>query len=177
MHHQKDSPKYVCSQIVLSTILQDIFLFESTLKDNITLWDSDINQDSVVDATRDADILDKINSFPLSFDTVTTAFSSKLSGGQQQRLCIARALTREPNILLLDEATSALDVATEKLVLQNIYSRDITTISVAHRLYTALSGDYVIVLEEGKVVEQGTPQDLVAANGRFSQLVNDEQTS
>ena len=161
----------------VSYVPQDIFLFEATLKDNITLWDSDISQDNVVNATRDADILEKINSFPYSFDTVTTAFSSKLSGGQQQRLCIARALSREPKILLLDEATSALDVATEKLVLQNVYSRDITTISVAHRLYTALSGDYVIVLEEGKVVEQGTPQDLVAANGRFSQLVSDEQTS
>ena len=63
------------------------------------------------------------------------------------------------------------------MVLHNMYSRDITTISVAHRLYTALSGDYVIVLEEGKIVEQGAPQDLIAANGRFSQLVTDEQTS
>ena len=161
----------------VSYVPQDIFLFEATLKDNITLWDSDITQDSVVSATKDADILDKINSFPLSFDTVTTAFSSKLSGGQQQRLCIARALSRDPKILLLDEATSALDVATEKLVLENLYSRDITTISVAHRLYTALSGDYVIVLEDGKVVEQGSPQNLIAANGRFSQLVTDEQTT
>ena len=161
----------------VSYVPQDIFLFEATLKDNITLWDTDISQDNIVDATRDADILDKINSFPLSFDTVTTSFSSKLSGGQQQRLCIARALSRQPKILLLDEATSALDVDTEKMVLHNIYSRDITTISVAHRLYTALSGDYVIVLEEGKIVEQGAPQDLIAANGRFSQLVTDEQTS
>ena len=137
----------------------------------------DITQDRIVSSTQDADILDKINSFPLSFDTVTTAFSSKLSGGQQQRLCIARALSREPKILLLDEATSALDVSTEKLVLKNIYARNITTISVAHRLYTALSGDYVIVLENGKVVEQGAPDDLVACNGRFAQLVSDEQTS
>ena len=161
----------------VSYVPQDIFLFEASLKDNITLWDSDITQDRIVSSTQDADILDKINSFPLSFDTVTTAFSSKLSGGQQQRLCIARALSREPKILLLDEATSALDVSTEKLVLKNIYARNITTISVAHRLYTALSGDYVIVLEDGKVVEQGAPDDLVACNGRFAHLVSDEQTS
>ena len=84
----------------VSYVPQDIFLFEATLKDNITLWDTDISQDNIVDATRDADILDKINSFPLSFDTVTTSFSSKLSGGQQQRLCIARALSRQPKICL-----------------------------------------------------------------------------
>lgn len=161
----------------VSYVPQDIFLFETTLKDNITLWDSDISNDHVISATKDADIYEKINSFPLSFDTVTTAFSSKLSGGQQQRLCISRALARQPKILLLDEATSALDVATEKSVLENIYSRNITTISVAHRLFTALSGDYVIVLEQGKVIEQGRPQDLIDSNGRFSQLVNDEQTS
>lgn len=160
----------------LSYVPQDIFLFESSFKNNITLWDSDISQDFIIKASCDSEILDKINSFPLSFDTVTTAFSSKLSGGQQQRLCLARALTRQPQILLLDEATSALDVATEKKVLENIYSRNITTISVAHRLYTALSGDYVVVLEDGKIVEQGSPQDLVEAKGRFAQLVNDEQS-
>ena len=113
----------------------------------------------------------------MCLDTVTTAFSSKLSGGQQQRLCLARALARQPKILLLDEATSALDVATEKKVLENIYSRDITTISVAHRLYTALSGDHVVVLEEGKIVEQGSPLDLIELNGHFAQLVKEEQTT
>ena len=79
--------------------------------------------------------------------------------------------------MLLDEATSALDTTTEKDVLQNIYKLNITTISVAHRLYTALSGDYVIVLEQGKIVEQGDPNILIRSNGSFAQLVNDEQTT
>ena len=161
----------------ISYVPQDIFLFESTFKNNITLWDSQISQDDVTSAARDSVILDKINSFPLSFDTTTTAFTTKLSGGQQQRLCIARALSRKPRILLLDEATSALDTTTEKDVLQNIYKLNITTISVAHRLYTALSGDYVIVLEQGKIVEQGDPNILIRSNGSFAQLVNDEQST
>ena len=161
----------------ISYVPQDIFLFETSIKDNITLWDDEISQEQVISASKDSDIYDKIISFPQSFDTQTTTFSSKLSGGQQQRLCLARALSRNPKILLLDEATSALDTETERSVLENIYSRNITTISVAHRLYTALSGDHVIVLESGKIVEQGSPQELIDSGGRFSQLVKDEQAS
>ena len=162
---------------MVSYVPQDIFLFESNIEENITLWDDEIDNESMIKAARDAEIYDKIISFPLSFDTKTTSFSSKLSGGQQQRLTIARALSRNPKILLLDEATSALDEQTEKKVIKNIYDRRITTISVSHRMYSALSGDNVVVLDEGKIIEQGSPSELNAKGGKFAQLVKDEKTT
>jgi ATP-binding cassette subfamily B protein len=160
---------------IISYVAQDSFLFDGTIRENITLWDPSIRNNDIFQALKDSQIYDKINSFPMSIETIISTFSSKLSGGEQQRLCIARALARNPKILLLDEATSALDSATEKSVLYNIYNRKITTISVAHRLYTALISDNVIVLESGQIVEHGSPQDLMSRGGIFSRLVQDEE--
>ena len=157
--------------MILSYVPQDIFIFDTTIKNNLSLWDPSITQEDFNMASKDAEIYMKILELEESFDTRIDAFSNLLSGGQNQRLTIARALSRNSNVLLLDEATSALDDPTEQKVIENIYKRKITTISVAHRLYTALTGDYVIVLDNGHIVEQGTPSKLINDQGLFYQLV------
>ena len=159
----------------ISYVPQEMFLFDSTIAENLSLWDPSIKNDVMIEATRNAEIYEKIKEFPNLFDTQLSTFSTKLSGGQQQRLCIARALSRRPKILLLDEATSALDENTERAVLNNIYSLGITTISIAHRLFTALSGDNVIVMDNGKIIEHGNPSELLDKKGIFAQLVKQEK--
>lgn len=169
------NPETRCS--LMSYVPQEIFLFETSIKNNITLWDPDVSSKDISSACKDAEIEEKILTFPMSYETPVSPNSAILSGGQKQRLTIARALSRNPKILLLDEATSALDAETEKKVIQNIYQRQLTTISVSHRMYTSLTSDQVIVLDKGKIVEYGPPKQLIEDNGIFSQLVSDEQTN
>ena len=161
----------------IAYVPQQVFVFNASMHDNITLWQTDYSQDDLENAAQDAQILSTILAHPEGFLRHLRDNGADLSGGERQRLEICRALVRQPSILLLDEATSALDNATQSLVLDALKRRGITVISVAHRLDVALRSDQVLVMEAGHVKQLGPPQDLLAQSGPFSDLVRSEQDS
>ena len=154
---------------------QDIFMFNTTFGNNISLWDPSISQDDIEWAASTSQIADVIRSYPQSFSYNIGQGGGKLSGGQKQRVSIARSLARRPDLVLLDEATSALDNATESKVIDAILGEGMTVISVSHRLYTAVRSDNVLVMDKGKVVEYGPPEKLISNQGLFASLVKAEQ--
>ncbi len=159
----------------LAYVPQQVFIFNASVHDNITLWREGYSLADLETAARDAQVLQTINSHPESFARNLRDNGSDLSGGERQRLEICRALLREPSILLLDEATSALDNATQSRVLDALKRRGITVVSVAHRLDAALRSDQVLVMSNGAVAEQGAPQELLDRDGAFRALVLSEQ--
>ncbi|MFG2480742.1 NHLP family bacteriocin export ABC transporter peptidase/permease/ATPase subunit [Streptomyces fagopyri] len=152
---------------------QDIFLFEGTVRDNLTLWDQSVPDDDVVSALKDAQIYDVVSSRPGGIYSQVEEDGRNFSGGQRQRLEIARALVRNPSLLVLDEATSALDAETESRITDNLRRRGCATVVVAHRLSTIRDSDRIIVLEHGLMVEQGDHEELVSAAGRYAQLIGE----
>jgi ABC-type bacteriocin/lantibiotic exporter with double-glycine peptidase domain len=154
---------------------QDVVLFEGSVRDNLTLWDPDTEDEVIRAATQHAAIEDEIASREGGLDAPLQEGARNLSGGQRQRLEIARALARGPSILLLDEATSALDPPTEALVEANLRKRGTTTLVIAHRLSTVRDADEILVLANGRVVERGTHQELAAIEGgHYAALVAGE---
>jgi NHLM bacteriocin system ABC transporter peptidase/ATP-binding protein len=153
---------------------QEIFLFDGSVRENIGLWDSSIDDADVIRALADAAVLDVIEARPGRIDSRVLEAGANFSGGQRQRLEIARALSGNPAILILDEATSALDPLVEKRIDENIRRRGSTCIIVAHRLSTIRDADEIIVLERGRIVERGTHEALVAAAGTYFKLVQSE---
>lgn len=141
---------------------QDITLFEGTFRDNLTMWDPSASETDLIDATKDALIHDFIMSRPQGYDGTVGEGGRNMSGGQRQRLEIARALLTNPRILVLDEATSALDTATEEALEHNLRRRGCSCIVIAHRLSTVRECDRILVLDEGRLVEQGTHTELMA---------------
>jgi ATP-binding cassette subfamily B protein len=117
----------------------------------------------------------EIDSYPIGIKRILNDNGSDLSGGQKQRIEIARALVRKPSILLIDEGTSALDDYTEQQVMNNIKKMNLTLVTVAHRMYSAKISDYVIVLEKGRIVQKGTPQQLEKIEGRYAELLEAER--
>jgi len=158
----------------LSVVDQDIVTFNDTVFDNVTLWDSSIEDFEVILACRDAGIHRDISARKDGYQSMVAPRGRNFSGGQLQRMEIARALAVDPSIIILDEATSALDAQTEAEVIQHIRERGITCIVVAHRLSTIRDCDEIIVLDYGKVVERGTHAELMARNGAYAELVRND---
>ncbi|MBD2526761.1 NHLP family bacteriocin export ABC transporter peptidase/permease/ATPase subunit [Nostoc sp. FACHB-133] len=158
----------------VAMVEQEILLFGGTVRDNLTLWDTTVPDKNLMRACQDAAIADVILSMSGGFDAQLIEGAANLSGGQRQRLEIARALVNNPSILVMDEATSALDAETEQIIDQNLRRRGCTCIIVAHRLSTIRDCDQIIVLERGKVVQQGIHQELWQIDGVYSRLIRTE---
>ena len=156
----------------MGVVLQDSFLFNLSVRDNIRYGRLDATDAEIEAAARDAEIHEAILALPEGYATVVGERGGRLSGGQRQRVGIARALVRNPRILLLDEATSALDPQTEAALnatLQRV-GRDRTVISVTHRLDSVAHADRILVFDRGQILEQGTHAELLAKDGLYAQL-------
>lgn len=156
----------------ITAVDQDISVFQDTVKNNITMWDTTVEDYELILSMRDAHIHDRIIRDPDGYNALIQENGRNFSGGELQRLELSRALCQEPTILLLDEFTSALDARTEESIFRSIRDRGITCVIVAHRFSTVTNCDHVIVLDRGKIVEQGSPQELYQARGRYYELVN-----
>lgn len=159
----------------MSIVPQDVILFGGTIKENIAYGKPDATEEEILLAAKQANALNFIESFPEKFETLVGERGIKLSGGQRQRIAIARALLKNPSILILDEATSSLDSESEKLVQEalEILMEGRTSIIIAHRLSTIRSADQILVLDKGKIAEQGTHQELIGLeNGIYKNLSN-----
>ena len=156
----------------LGVVLQDNFLFDGTIRENIAFSRPGATIDEVIAASRTAYCDEFINNFADGYDTIVGERGVRLSGGQRQRVAIARAIIADPQILILDEATSSLDSESEAMIQRGLQTlrRGRTTFVIAHRLSTIRSADRILVLEAGEIVERGTHDELLAAGGRYKQL-------
>jgi len=168
---REDIPRGILTASI-AVVDQDIVLFEDTIFNNITLWDKSIDEATVMQACKDAQLHEEIMGREGGYAHVIREGGKNFSGGQRQRLEIARALAQEPTILILDEATSALDTKTEQLIMEAVKAKGISLIIVAHRLSTIRDCDEIIVLDQGRVVERGTHEQLMELGGKYSALVN-----
>jgi ABC-type bacteriocin/lantibiotic exporter with double-glycine peptidase domain len=167
---KNEIPRHIITES-LAVIDQDVLIFNGTIKENISFWDSTISDKNIIQSARDAAIHDIIAVRKDAYDSTVMEGGGNFSGGQRQRLEIARALATNPSILIMDEATSALDPTAEKIVMDNIKKRGCTCLIVAHRLSTIMDCDEIIVMEYGKIVERGTHQELIKKQGVYAQLV------
>lgn len=151
---------------------QDVFLFSDSIRSNIAFGNPDLSEEKMIQASRDADLYDNIAHFPDGFDTKLGERGITLSGGQKQRLSIARALAREPKILILDDCLSAVDTKTENAILNSLKSimANRTSIIISHRVSSAKLADRIIVLDDGRTVEEGTHEKLMELNGVYKEL-------
>lgn len=156
---------------LMAVVSQEGSVFADTVANNIRMWDSSISDAQVVQAARDAALHDEILGLQDGYQHVLAENGADLSGGQRQRVQIARALVRNPRILVLDEATSALDARTEERVMRSIRARGVTLVVVAHRLSTVRDCDQIVVLDQGKVVERGRHDELMALDGAYAALI------
>ena len=158
---------------LLVLVTQDTILFNETVRNNISLGKEDATDEEIIAAAKIANAHDFIMDLPNGYNTNIGDSGNKLSGGQKQRLSIARAVLKNPPIMILDEATSALDTESERLVQDALEKmmRNTTSIVIAHRISTIQNANTIVVLQKGKIVEQGSHAELLAANGVYKSLV------
>lgn len=158
----------------IGLVSQDTFLIDGTVRDNIAYGKPDTPLEDIIEAAKVAEVHDFITNLPKGYDTLVGERGQKLSGGQRQRISIARAVLKDPPILVLDEATSSVDNETEAAIQRSLERiiHDRTTILIAHRLSTIRNADKIYVLEDGKIIEEGTHAELVKANNLYTSLWN-----
>jgi subfamily B ATP-binding cassette protein MsbA len=156
----------------LGVVLQESFLFDGTIRENVAFSRPGATEEQVLEACRIARVDEFAEQFELKYDTVVGERGVKLSGGQRQRVSIARAILADPRILILDEATSSLDSESEALIQEGLshLMKGRTTFVIAHRLSTIRRADQILVVEDGRIVERGNHDTLYAANGRYRDL-------
>lgn len=161
---------------ITGSVMQEGFIFSDSIEKNISISDEEINYEKLVQACKVANILNFIESLPLGFETKIGAEGNGISAGQKQRILIARAVYKNPEFILFDEATNALDSDNERVIMENLQSffAGKTVIIVAHRLSTVRDADKIIVLQEGKIIEEGSHVDLSFRKGRYYQLVKNQ---
>jgi ATP-binding cassette subfamily B protein len=161
----------------ISIVLQDVFLFHGTVRDNLLFGNPNASDEEIVEAAKVANAHDFIMALPEGYDTLIGERGVKLSGGQRQRISIARAVLKDSPILILDEATSSVDTETELLIQQALdrLMKGRTTIIIAHRLSTVRNADKIVVLEGKDIVEQGTHEALIEKRGLYHRLYTVQQ--
>ena len=157
----------------IAMVDQNLFLFEGTVKENITFWDETIAEKDVIQVAKDACIHEEIAARPGAYESIVAENGKNFSGGQRQRLEIARALAGKPSIIILDEATNALDAKTEQLIDTNIRKKGCTCLIVAHRLSTIRDCDEIIVMDKGRIVQRGNHEELMNQEGVYNQLIKE----
>jgi ATP-binding cassette, subfamily B, bacterial len=155
----------------MGVVLQEVFLFSGSIRQNIAFGHQDLSLETILEATRLACIDRDIAHMPMNFETMVAEGGAGLSGGQRQRLALARALVRKPAILLLDEATSHLDMVTEQQIEQNLRTLGCTQFVIAHRLSTVRQADQILVMDQGRIVECGRHDQLLAQRGVYYELL------
>lgn len=155
---------------------QDVFLFSNTLRNNIAFAKTDASEEEIIQATKDAGLYENIQQMELGLDTLVGERGITLSGGQKQRTTIARAILGNPKVLVLDDSLSAVDTKTENLILNNLQRvmRNKTSIIISHRVSSAKLADKILVLHEGKIVEQGTHDELIEIKGHYNTLFDQQ---
>jgi ABC-type multidrug transport system fused ATPase/permease subunit len=161
----------------LGVVLQESFLFDGTIRENVAFSRPDARDEEIMRACRIARVDEFAESFADKYDTIVGERGVKLSGGQRQRISIARAILAEPRILILDEATSSLDSESEQMIQHGLsyLMQGRTTFVIAHRLSTIRRADQILVMEQGQIVERGTHEQLYAAQGRYHDLYTRQQ--
>lgn len=162
----------------IGVVPQDTVLFNDTIYQNILYGNPKVDKQAVIDAAKQAHIHDFIEKLPDGYETLVGERGLKLSGGEKQRVAIARTLLKNPKILMFDEATSALDSHSEQMINQQLQSisTNKTTLAIAHRLSTITDADVILVIEQGRIIEQGNHRTLLAAQGRYAAMWSLQQT-
>jgi ATP-binding cassette subfamily B multidrug efflux pump len=167
--------EYLRSQI--SYVPQDVFLFSETVSNNIRFGYDDATQEQIIKAAKQASVHNEIEHFAHQYETLIGERGVTLSGGQKQRISIARALIKEAKIVIFDDCLSAVDVKTEKEILNglNEYLDKKTAIIITHRIFSLITFDKIIVIDEGKIVEEGTHDQLLQKNGYYADMYARQQ--
>jgi ATP-binding cassette subfamily B protein len=161
----------------IGVVLQEPFLFHGTIAENIAYGRPRAKRKEIIQAAKAANAHDFILRLPDGYDTQVGERGTRLSGGEKQRISIARAIVNRPSIIILDEATSSLDTVTEKMIQEALQRlvKGRTTIAIAHRLSTLSNADRLVIMEEGRIVEMGTHEELIERGGMFSNLLGMQQ--